>query len=201
MHTQLRVMRMAQRQTWAKTAVCHCCQSMVVLFALTAHAQEDVQVVGEPLEFRQFNRVEITGSSILNAKAKLALPVRVVDRKEVERSGATSVPELLQKLSMMNSFNELGGFNPSGVGGGGYQSAAIHGYEQGTLVLINGRRQAPVALQRQDMDRTTSDLMLLPLSAIDRVEILTDGASSLYGSDAIAGVVNIITKKKCVGCS
>ncbi len=199
MHTRSWVMRSAQRQTWAQTARCHCFQSVMLVFALTAHAQEDVQVVGEPLEFRQFNRVEITGSSIMNAKAKLALPVRVLDRKELERSGATSVPELLQKLPMMNSFNELGGFNPSGVGGGGYQSAAIHGYEQGTLVLINGRRQAPVALQRQDMDRTTSDLMLLPLSAIDRVEILTDGASSLYGSDAIAGVVNIITKKEVRG--
>jgi iron complex outermembrane recepter protein len=150
-------------------------------------------------EFRQFSRVEITGSSIVNPKAKLALPVRVIERKEIERSGARSTPELLQALPMMHSFNELGGFNPSAIGTGGFQSAAIRGYERGTLILINGRRLAPVALQRQDMDRTTSDLMLLPMSAIERVEILTDGASSLYGSDAIAGVVNLITKAETQG--
>ena len=193
------LIRRAQRQTWTQAATSICCRSALVLWSLTAYAQDEIQVLGDAAEFRQFNRVEITGSSILNAKAKQALPVRVLDRKEIERSGTTSIPELLQKLSIMNSFNELGGFNPSGVGGGGYQSAAIHGYEQGTLVLINGRRLAPVALQRQDMDRTTSDLMLLPMSAIDRVEVLTDGASSLYGSDAIAGVVNIITKTEVRG--
>lgn len=170
--------------------------------ALNAPAQTthvpSIVITEQGTEFRQFNRVEITGSSIVNPKAKLALPVRVIERKEIERSGAKSTPELLQVLPMMHSFNELGGFNPSGVGGG-YQSASIRGYEKGTLILINGRRLAPVALQRQDIDRTTSDLMLLPMSAIDRIEILTDGASSLYGSDAIAGVVNFITKAETRG--
>ena len=149
-------------------------------------------------EFRQFDRVEITGSSIVNPKARQALPVRVMERKEIERSGAQSTVDLLQRLPMMHSFTELGGFNP-GAQAGGYHSGAIHGYERGTLVLINGRRVTPVALQRQDMDRTTSDLLQLPLSAIERIEILTDGASSLYGSDAIAGVINFITREETHG--
>jgi iron complex outermembrane receptor protein len=180
----------------------------VVAFALSTCCNMDslalegsspnILITEQSPEFRQFSRVEITGSSIVNPKAKFALPVRVIERKEIERSGARSTPELLQALPMMSNFNELGGFNPSGLGGG-YQSAAIRGYEKGTLILINGRRLAPVALQRQDIDRSTSDLMLLPMSAIERIEILTDGASSLYGSDAIAGVINFITKSETLG--
>ncbi len=173
-----------------------CCETNAVAME---RESPSILITEQGPEFRQFSRVEITGSSIVNPKSKLALPVRVIDRKEIDRSGARSTPELLQALPMMSSFSELGGFNPSGFGGGGYQSAAIRGYEKGTLILINGRRLAPVTLQRQDTDRSTSDLMLLPMSAIDRVEILSDGASSLYGSDAIAGVVNIITKSETRG--
>jgi iron complex outermembrane receptor protein len=123
--------------------------------------------------------------------------VRVIDRREIERTGATKVVELLQHLPLMHGFTELGGYNS--IGKGGYQAGAIHGYEEGTLVLINGRRQAAVPLQRADLDRTAADVGMLPLSAIDRVEILTDGASSLYGSEAIAGVVNIITREETHG--
>ena len=175
----------------------------IAFLLVTGGAVAQTENQNEPLstnspEFRQFDRVEITGSSIVNPKARQALPVRVMERKEIERSGAQSTVDLLQRLPMMHSFTELGGFNP-GAQAGGYHSGAIHGYERGTLVLINGRRVTPVALQRQDMDRTTSDLLQLPLSAIERIEILTDGASSLYGSDAIAGVINFITREETRG--
>lgn len=156
-----------------------------------------VEVVSKPVEFRQFERVEITGSSIVNPKSRDVLPVRVIDAREIERSGIRSTAELIQSLPMMNSVNELGGVNTSGLGG--YQSAAIHGYEAGTLVLINGRRSPSFARQRADQDRTAVDLSFVPLRAIERIEILTDGASSLYGSDAIAGVINIITKQDAPG--
>ena len=148
-------------------------------------------------EYRQFERVEITGSSIVNPKSRDALPVRVIDAREIERSGVRSTAELIQSLPMMNSVNELGGVNTSGLGG--YQSGAIHGYEAGTLVLINGRRNPSFARQRADQDRTAVDISFVPLRAIERIEILTDGASSLYGSDAIAGVINIITKQDAPG--
>lgn len=149
------------------------------------------------LEYRQFERVEITGSSIVNPKSRDILPVRVIDAREIERSGVRSTAELIQSLPMMNSVNELGGVNTSGLGG--YQSGAIHGYEAGTLVLINGRRNPSFARQRADQDRTAVDLSFVPLRAIERIEILTDGASSIYGSDAIAGVINIITKQDAPG--
>ena len=164
-----------------------------------AQQYPSVQVTEAPLEYRQFERVEVTGSSIVNPKSKDALPVRVIDGKEIERSGIRSTAELIQSLPMMNSVNELGGVNTAGLGG--YQSGAIHGYEAGTLVLINGRRSPSFARQRADQDRTAVDISMVPLRAIERIEILTDGASALYGSDAIAGVINIITKQQAPGLS
>ncbi|TXI66888.1 MAG: TonB-dependent receptor [Limnohabitans sp.] len=173
------------------------CSVLIVctLLSVQAWGQEIDNTGGE--SFRQFGQVEITGSSIINPRAREALPVRVLDRKEIERSGAQDMAQLLQALPMMHSYNDIGTYNHTGFGG--YQSAAIHGYEVGTLILVNGRRVAPVGRQRADLDRTTSDVSLLPLSAVERIEILTDGASSLYGSDAIAGVVNIITRQDSVG--
>jgi iron complex outermembrane receptor protein len=170
-----------------------------LLFCGPLWAQYQITISDKAPEYRQFDRVEITGSSVINPRSREALPVRVIDRKEIERMGVQSVPELIQGLSSMHSFTEAGGTNISGQGG--YRSAAIHGYEAGTLILINGRRAPSFAKQRPQVDRTAVDLSMVPLRAIDRVEILTDGASSIYGSDAIAGVVNLITLKQVPGLS
>lgn len=194
------------RTTGSSALVMHVRQSWSVSMAwglvsisISAHAQHEVTIVDKAPEYRQFNRVEITGSSVVNPRSREALPVRVIDRKEIERMGVQSVPELIQGLSSMHSFTEAGGTNISGQGG--YRSAAIHGYEAGTLVLINGRRLPSFAKQRPQVDRTAVDLSMVPLRAIERVEILTDGASSIYGSDAIAGVVNLITLQQAPGLS
>lgn len=160
-------------------------------------AQYSLTITDEALQFRQFNRVEITGSNIVNPRAREILPVRVIDQREIARLGVQHTAQLIQRLPSIHSANELGGVNM--VGKGGYEAGAIHGYEAGTLVLINGRRIAPIAIQRPDADLTSVDLSLLPLNAIERIEILTDGASTTYGSDAIAGVINIITKEHSAG--
>ena len=170
-----------------------------LLFCGPLWGQYQVTISDKAPEYRQFDRIEITGSSVINPRSREALPVRVIDRKEIERMGVQSVPELIQGLSSMHSFTEAGGTNISGQGG--YRSAAIHGYEAGTLILINGRRSPSFAKQRPQVDRTAVDLSMVPLRAIERVEILTDGASSIYGSDAIAGVVNLITLKQAPGLS
>lgn len=193
-------MNARQRSHQLSLAMCLLCHWSVLAEQTNQHPQvtfPPVLIQDRAPEYRQFERVEITGSSIVNPKSRDALPVRVIDAREIERSGIRSTAELIQSLPMMNSFNELGGINTSGLGG--YQSGAIHGYEAGTLVLINGRRNPSFARQRADQDRTAVDLSLVPLRAIERIEILTDGASSLYGSDAIAGVINIITKQDAPG--
>lgn len=156
-----------------------------------------VQVTDSPLEFRQFEKVEITGSAILAKEAKQALPLQIIDRREIERSGASNLPELIQRLPLMANFSELG--SVTGTINGGPETAAIHGNQSGTLVLLNGRRLPFYGSQTIVGERSVVDLNLVPLVAIERIEILTDGASSRYGSDAVAGVVNIITKSEYRG--
>ncbi|MBT9526432.1 MAG: TonB-dependent receptor [Rhizobacter sp.] len=143
---------------------------------------------------QQLERVEITGSAIRRIDAESALPVQVIRKEDIARSGATSTVDLLQKLSsIQNSTNEA-----SAVGGStaGFSGVSIHGIgEQRTLVLLNGRRLAQFGGQTLTGFGAGMDLNAIPVSAIERVEILTDGASAFYGADAIAGVVNFITKR------
>lgn len=156
-----------------------------------------VQVVDTPLEYRQFEKVEITGSAILAKQAKQALPLQYIDRREIERSGATNLAELIQRLPVMSNFSELG--TVTGTVAGGPETAAIHGNQSGTLVLLNGRRLPYYGSQTIVGERAVVDLNFVPLVAIEKIEILTDGASSRYGSDAVAGVINIITKAEQQG--
>lgn len=139
-------------------------------------------------------RVEITGSAIKRVQAEGALPVQVIRREEIVRSGATSVVDLMQRLpGMQGGVSEAASV---GGGGGGFAGASIHNIgDTRTLVLLNGRRLAQFGGQSLTGFGAAIDLNTLPLSAIERVEVLTDGASALYGSDAIAGVVNFITRR------
>jgi iron complex outermembrane receptor protein len=133
-------------------------------------------------------RVEITGSSIKRISAEGALPVQTLSKLQIEQSGASSVADLIATLPSMQGFT-TSSMSVNG-GGGGLQTASIHGIGEGyTLVLLNGRRLAPAN------SGATVNLASIPLAAVERVEILTDGANTLYGSDAIAGVVNFILKK------
>ena len=132
-------------------------------------------------------RVEVTGSSIKRIAAEGALPVITINREEIDKSGATSTAELIQNLPSMQGF--ISSSNSVNGGGGGVTTASLRDLGPAyTLVLLNGRRVAPYNTG------SSVNLEQLPLSAIDRIEILADGASALYGSDAIAGVVNFITK-------
>jgi iron complex outermembrane receptor protein len=133
-------------------------------------------------------RVEITGSSIKRVATEGALPVQIISQEAIKRSGATSVTALIQSIPAMQGFTNIA--DSVGGSGGGITTASLHDVgEQYTLVLLNGRRVAP------SDSGTTIDLNSIPLAAIERIEILTDGASALYGADAIAGVVNFILKR------
>lgn len=137
---------------------------------------------------QETQRVEITGSSIKRIAAEGALPVQTITQQDIQRSGVTSVTQLIQSIPVMQGFTALA--DSVGGTGGGVTTASLHDVgEQYTLVLLNGRRVAPAT------SGTTIDLNSIPLAAIERVEVLTDGASALYGADAIAGVVNFILKR------
>ncbi|MEX0900911.1 MAG: TonB-dependent receptor [Gammaproteobacteria bacterium] len=137
-------------------------------------------------------RVEVTGSRIKRADIEGALPVTVIDRNQIELSGETSVADLLRNTT----FNSFGSFRPaSGSSAQSWAGLSLRGLGEGrTLILIDGRR-APVAPQIGG----AQDLNTIPLAAVERIEILSDGASAIYGTDAIGGVVNIITRKDFTG--
>ncbi|MFG6447599.1 TonB-dependent receptor domain-containing protein [Roseateles sp. BYS180W] len=136
---------------------------------------------------QQLERVEVTGSSIKRIASEGALPVITLDRKAIEQSGATTVTDLIQQLPSMQGFTTAS--DSINGGGGGVTNASLRNLgAKYTLVLLNGRRVAPYN------SGSTVNLEQLPLSVIERVEILADGASALYGADAVAGVVNFITK-------
>jgi iron complex outermembrane receptor protein len=138
-------------------------------------------------------RVIVTGSQVPRVDAESALPVQILTRQEIERSGALSVEELMTHISA-----NFGGINEAmGVGNPvfqGFSGASLRGFgSRSTLVLLNGRRVANHAFS--DNEGIGVDLHAIPLAAIDRVEVLTDGASAIYGSDAIAGVINFILRR------
>jgi len=140
----------------------------------------------------QMKRVQVTGSLIRSADKVGFNQVQTVTAKDIQDSGANSVADFLRSTSAnsADSWSEAESNNFAA----GASGMALRGLsEKYTLVLIDGQRVAPFAFFSNGVD-TFFDLNTLPLSAIDRIEIVKTGAVSQYGSDAIAGVVNIITK-------
>ncbi len=161
----------------------------LTLAAAGAWAQSD--------EVQKITRVEITGSSIKRIDAETALPVQVIRREEIDRSGATTAAELLSKVSASaaaltdgSSFTDLPGQR-------GFSGANLRGVGvSSTLILLNGRRLANFA---SPGGNSGIDLNSIPAAAIARVEVLKDGASAIYGADAIGGVINFITRSDYTG--
>lgn len=141
----------------------------------------------------ELQKFEVTGTHIKRIDFEGPSPLLVIDRDEIDISGASTVNELLSKLTMNNGLllNE----NRTQATSPGASGINLRGLGQdGTLILVNGRRftSYPFAFNISD---SFVDLNSIPLSAVEKVEVLKDGASALYGSDAIAGVVNIILRK------
>ena len=140
--------------------------------------------------------ITVTGSNIPRTDLETALPVQRITREDIDRSGVTTVTELLTTVSA----NLMGQNDALSIGNSttpGLASANLRGLGSGsTLVLINGRRTANYAF-----DGSSVDLNSIPLAAIERIEVLKDGASAIYGADAMAGVINFILRKDFSGFS
>lgn len=179
-------------QRFRKTVV-----SRAIITALcgTASMMVAQETLAQPASSLQ--RVEITGSNIRRTDTETASPVQTITREEIVNSGKSSVAEYLQTLSVDNQ-----GSVPTTFGSGfasGASGISLRGMgAASTLVLINGRRIAPYGLA-DDGQKVFADLNVIPLEAVERVEILKDGGSAVYGSDAMAGVVNIILRKSFKG--
>jgi iron complex outermembrane recepter protein len=145
----------------------------------------------------QLQTVVVTGSLIKRADFDTPSPLQVVTADDLKDSGYTSISDVLRGLSA-NGQGTLTQTNPFSFAGGA-SGVALRGLTVGdTLTLIDGERMVAYPLT-DDGERTFVDTSSIPFSVVDRVEVLKDGASSEYGSDAIAGVVNVIIKKSFKG--
>jgi iron complex outermembrane receptor protein len=136
-------------------------------------------------------RVEVTGSSIKRVDSESALPVTVITREQIEKSGAVSVEDLLHRVSASGAM-----FSDTTQGVGyATSNANLRGLgANSTLVLLNGRRMANHPFGSVG-GTVAVDLNSIPFAALERIEVLRDGASAVYGSDAVGGVINFITRR------
>lgn len=141
----------------------------------------------------QLQAVTVTGSAVRRVDAETAVPVTILRTEKLQQEGVTSTEQLVNRITGAQN-----GYNSSqsvGAATGGASFADMRGIGANkTLVLLNGRR-----LGNNALDGSAVDLNTIPFSAIERVEVLRDGASSLYGTDAIGGVINFITKDSAQG--
>ncbi|MDT9001101.1 TonB-dependent receptor [Paucibacter sp. APW11] len=147
-------------------------------------------------ENAKLERVEIVGSNLKRIDSEGPAPVQIVKRADIEATGATTVVDALLNLaSVTGGFDgaESNSFSP------GAAAVSLRGMgEKNVLVLLNGRRLANFGFA-SGTDSTFVDLNALPLSAIQEIQILRDGASAIYGSDAVAGVINFVTRRDYKG--
>ncbi len=162
--------------------------ALLCVIALPAYAQQD----------QKLERVEITGSSIKRVDAETALPVQTIKRDDIAKAGVTTAAELLKNISAAAANLGDGASITDNTGGQrGFNGANLRGIGvSSTLVLLNGRRLANFA---SPGDAAGVDLNSIPAGAIQRVEVLKDGASAIYGTDAIGGVINFITRQDYTG--
>jgi iron complex outermembrane receptor protein len=167
--------------------------------SMPAFAEEAVE--------EEVERIAVTGSRMKKAEFSNAAPIHVIQGADALKAGIRTVSELLQNTSMANgqqfdaSFNSNSGNSnasePPPTGGVGSSNIGLRGLgAERTLILINGRRLGASGVRGAP---SQPDLSLIPVNMVERVEIITEGASSIYGADAVAGVVNVILKKSFDG--
>ena len=166
-----------QQRTKIALAVAVALQSMISV----AQAQETLQ------------RVEVTGSRIRTVDLATSQPVQVMTQEQIQRTGLVTVGDIINNMSSAGSpaFSKGGALTSNRENGGQYANLRNLGGQR-LLVLVNGKRWTQSVAGFTDMST-------IPSSMIDRIEVLKDGASAIYGSDAIAGVINFILKKSMDG--
>ena len=140
-------------------------------------------------------RVEVTGSSIKQSLEQQALPVQIFTREDIAKTGAVNIEGLMASLPSVSAAGGVVKAMGAGNTTYGRSSVSLRGLgEQRTLILVDGRRLAPFGT-----NSAAVDINAIPVESIERIDVLTDGASSIYGSDAMAGVINFITRKDFQG--
>jgi iron complex outermembrane receptor protein len=179
-----------------RAILCPAVTAAVLAFGLMSQASAQTAPAASAPN-AELTEIIVTGSLLRRTSEENESPVTVFTAEQIKQTGLTTVADVVRTISADNS-----GTIPTAFGNGfaaGASGVALRGLTvNSTLVLIDGRRAAPYALA-DDGQRSFVDLNTIPLDSVERIEILKDGASSIYGADAIAGVVNIILKKQYTG--
>ncbi|MDB6101064.1 MAG: hypothetical protein JWO52_1063 [Gammaproteobacteria bacterium] len=172
---------------WAIVAVTICPLTIAQTQQVATSSPESLQTV------------VVTGSHIVRTDSETPSPVQVITSVDLQQSGYTNTQEVLKNLTANGQGTLSQSFN--GAFASGAAGIALRGLNVGyTLVLIDGHRTAPYPIG-DDGQRSFVDVANIPFDSIERIEVLKDGASAVYGSDAIAGVINVILKKTYEGAT
>jgi len=166
--------------------------NQAIILAITTSSMTSIQAFAQE-EIDTIERIAVTGSRINRTDIETASPVTVISSDFITKSGYSSVQEILSAQPAAAGMS-LGSTSNNGSGGSATVNLRGMGVQR-TLVLLNGKRMVASGTGAD----SSVDLNTIPVSMIQSIEILKDGASAVYGSDAIAGVVNIITKKDFQG--
>jgi len=188
--------------TAARYRVGNAVRHALLAAAMTASAIASTQILAAEDEGPELEAVVVTGSRIASANMASSSPIVSVTNEDIKTGGRIDVTDMLNQLPQMNS-NSLGqdlGNKTSGLStAGGVATADLRGLGPNrTLVLVDGRRLGTGSPQTA-ISSPAPDLDQIPAALIERVEVVTGGASAVYGSDALAGVVNFIMKKNFEG--
>ena len=173
-------------------------QSLLIAFSGSA-ALVGGSAMAQQAATQELQRVTVTGSNIKRTDAETASPVQVLTREDIEKTGKQSIQEVLRGVTADGQGSIPSSFSNGFASGSAAVSLRGLGVNS-TLVLVNGRRMTTYGLA-DDGSRTFVDLNSLPLEAVERIEVLKDGASAVYGADAVGGVVNVILRKNYTGAS
>lgn len=200
MQLTLPLIKKINRQTYGETAMKMNRIAMCIALATSCSSVLAAQDDTEQQVKKEVERIEVTGSSIKRTSLEGDLPITIISKKDIDAAGISSAEQLLLQLNIASNSNDGLGSNTGIVSGeergnNGASSANLRQQGAGsTLVLLNGRRIASHGLKGASVD-----LNSIPFAAIERVEVLRDGASAVYGTDAIGGVINFILKKNYQG--
>jgi iron complex outermembrane receptor protein len=160
---------------------------VVTVISVSAFSAEEVS------EEEKVERIQVTGSRISRGDLESALPVTIISSEAIRSTGLPDIGAVIAQMP----FNSQGSFvSKAGSSAGNHSASGLRGLGSNrTLTLINGKRMAPSATN----DGEATNLNLIPLEAVERIDILRDGAGAIYGSDAIGGVINIILKRDFEG--
>lgn len=167
--------------------------SVAISLALGTAAVAPLAAQAEEQQVEKLQKMKVTGSRLTRASMEGSTPVAVIGRAEIERAGDVSIADVLRK----SSFNSFGSHSErSGSSAQSQATISLRGLgSERTLVLINGKRLPGSAA----MGGGAANINVIPSAIVERVEVMADGGSAVYGSDAVAGVVNIILKDEFDG--